>query len=139
MSVIDPLDLLVELHIQLGIAGVQTCGDSIGHFTYVTVERTVFDTQFVGVAEREKWTELQLGVRVSLDKSIFYQDAVLVRYKYFLFGQNNTAHTECHRGYSFTVKFTYVFVSVGRENISLILVQSEIEGRTVLYHGFIKI
>ena len=94
----------------------------------MAIEHTVGHTQGIGIAERKERAKLQCRIGMGFEQCISYKNAVLMRYKDFLFTEKDSP----------TCKFPYIFMPVGAETISLIFMQSQVEGRPVLYNGLIE-
>ena len=87
----------------------------------ILVDRIVFNTKIIRIAESKHRAETQRRWRMSLHEGIFYEYAVLMRDKHFLFCQHNTSHAECHYRDILAIELADVFVTVGTENIVTIL------------------
>ena len=138
MGVKYKLGGLVELHVQPGIALVQTAAYAVGRLFVTLVERIVFHTQIVGIAEGKKRTELQNRRGVSIDERILDKDTVLVRDKHFFFRQNHTAHPIHRLGHRLAIKLSNVLVSVRAETVALVLVQTQVKRSAVLNHCLVQ-
>ena len=92
----------------------------------------------VGIAKCKKRAELQSRLGMSIEQGITDKYTIFVRNKDFLLGENHTAHPIRGLGYRLTRKLTDILMTIGAETIALILVQPQIEGRTMLYHGLVE-
>ena len=130
--------LVIELHVEGGIPRIHARRNAVGRFLVFTTGHTVFYTQVVGVAESKKRAELQGSLGVSLDQRVTYQDAVFVGDEDLLSFQYHTAHAEGVGGHTLTIILTYILVSIRAEHITIVLVDAQVEGGTVLYHSLVE-
>ena len=138
VRVIMPSGLVTHLHIKCGITIIKAAWDTIGNFGTFLVKAIVFHTQFARIAECQERTELQCCGRMSLYKCVTNENAIFVRDKNFLFGENHATNAIGCAGHALTVKLTNVFVPVGAINTTAITVNTEIKRRTVLYYRLVE-
>ncbi len=138
VRVIGPCRLVGKLHEQARITVVEACRHTVVDLGDFGVDGVVGHTQGVGVAESEHRTEAQCGGRVGLDKCIADEDAVLIGDKHLFFGKDYAANAIGCAGHAFTVKLTYVLMSVGIHDTAAVTVQPEIEWRAVLIDGLVE-
>ena len=134
----NKLHRFVELHIQRRITGIKATTYTVFHNIVMTIDHTVGHTQGIGIAERKERAKLQCRIGMGFEQCISYKNAVLMRYKDFLFTEKDSPDAISRLRYRLTCKFPYIFMPVGAETISLIFMQSQVEGRPVLYNGLIE-
>ncbi len=127
-----PFGLMVELHVESGISGIEAACHTVGHLGAFLIEIFVGHHQLVDLAERKHGAEPERGCRMGVYKCVAYEKAVFMGNENFLLGENHTADAVGGAGHAFTVELTDVLVSVGAVNSALIAVQTEIERSPVL-------
>ena len=130
--------LVVELHVECGIAFIHACGDAVVHFPVLPACHRVLDTQVVGIAEGQEWAKLKRGLGVSLNKCIADEDAVLIGDENLLTFHDHATHAEGVSGNTLAVILANVLVPVGTVDITLVLVQAQVEWRAMLDHCLVE-
>ncbi len=138
MAVVDPVGLLVELHVQLRITFVETCGYAVVDMADGLVDRLVLDTQIICVAECQEGAETQSRRRVGFQKCILDEDTVFMRDEYLLLVEHHATYAKSHRRDFLTVELAYIFMAVRAEHVALILMKPEIERGSMLYYRLIE-
>ena len=132
------LRLVVHLHKEFRIAFVHACGNAVRHFLVIATCHLVFNAKVVGIAERQEWTELECGLRVSIYQGVADKDTILVGDKDFLTLQNHATYTKRVSRHTFAIVLSDVLVTIRTVHATGIPVQAKVERRTVLNHRFIK-
>ena len=138
MRVIDELGLVVHLHEQGRVTLIHAGGNAVAHFLVFAVSNSIFNAQVVGVAEGQERPELQRRCRVCVHQRVADEDAVLVSDENLLLFQDHAAHAVGRCGNAFAVILADILVSVGAVGVTLVAVQTQIEGCTVLDDGLVE-
>ena len=88
--------------------------------------------------EGQEGLEAQGGCRVGVDEGVAQQDSVFIVLEHHFFPQQHASHPIQGCGHLVAVKLPDVLVSFGAEVVALVLVQSEVELRSMLNHGDIE-
>ena len=75
---------------------------------------------------------------MSIEEGIAYEETVALLSEHHLFLQADTAHAEHPRRSFVPREAFYVFMALGAEIVSDVLVETKVELRTVLYDGLIE-
>ena len=134
----NKLILLAELHVKVRITGIHACLDTVLHHLIVAAGVAVLMCKLTDAAESQKWLETERCLGMRIQKRIPYKYAVFIVLKKFLFLKHDTSYTVYCGRYFVTVEFPYVLMTFGAEIVSPILMQSQVEFGTMLYHGFIQ-
>ena len=134
----DELGMLVGLHVEVGVALIHRCLDSVVHFLVVAAGHRVLMCQFVGGTECEEWPQTQRGHRVCVKQCVAYEHTVVEVLEHFFFLQYHSAHA-VYGGWNLVPRtLAYVFMAVRAEHSASISVQSEVEFRSVLYDCLVE-
>ena len=132
------LTLLAELHEQLGVSGIHGGGYTVLNLAVLTAGVAVLMSELAHAAECQERLESQCGLRVAVHQGISYKYAVFVVLKEFLLLEQHTAHAIYGGRHLVTVEFTYVFMALGAEIVTPVLMQSKVELGAVLNDRFIQ-
>ena len=134
----DELGMLVGLHVEVGVSLIHRCLDSVVHFLVVAAGHRVLMCQFVGGTECEERAQAQCGHRVCVEQCVAYEYTVVEVLEHFFFLQYHSSHS-IYGGWNLVpCAFAYVFVSVRTEHATSVLMQSEVEFRSVLYDCLVE-
>ena len=89
-------------------------------------------------AERQEWSEAQGGGRVGVYQCIAYQDAVFVMLKDHFALQDDAAHPIEGSRHLFAVELADILMTLRTKIIALVLVQTQVKLRAVLYNRHIE-
>ena len=132
------LALLVQLHVQLRIAGIHARLDAVLHLLVVAVGLRVLVRVFAHAAEGEERTEAESGGRMGINQCVADEDTVFMVNENLLLAQNDATHT-IHGGRDvLAIKLADVLVTVGAEVAIAIVVQTQVEFGAMLYHRFVQ-
>ena len=138
MRFVDEFRFVVELHVKARVSFVQTERYAVFGLFIGRVQLIVFHAQACCISECQEWLELECCGRVCFNQSIFDENSVFVCHEYLFLCQDNATDTVSKFGYSVTIEFSQIFVSVRTVHTVFITVNSQIEWCTVLYHRLIQ-
>ena len=132
------LIFLIQLHEELGIAGIHTSFYTIFYQLVVAVCLWIFVRIFAHTTKRQERAETKCGCRMGIYQGITNQNSVFVVYKDLFFAENNSAYTVSCRRDMFAIKFADILMSIRTKVVSLIFMQPQVKLRTVLNYRFIQ-
>ena len=132
------LILFVELHEQLRITGIHAGFNAILYQLVVAACLRIFVRVLAHTAECQERAESECSCRMGIDQGITNQNPIFMMYENLFFTKDDTSYTIGSCGDIFTVELSNVLVSVRTEVVPLILMQPQVELRTVLNYSFIQ-
>ena len=133
VGTVDELVVLVHLHIEPGIPGVETAGDAVLAAFVFTVGGIVLVSVFSHRAERQEGLQAQRRLRMAVDQGVTDDDAVLEMLKHLLSLEDHAAHSVERGGHLERIEFSDVLVTSGSEVVTAVFMQSQVEFCTMLY------
>ena len=135
---IHELVLLVELHVEIGVVGIHAHTDTVLNLLIATIGYIILMCILTHAAESAERTQTQSNRCVRLQEGVTNKDSVLVMYKGFLFLKPNATHVVYCGRHALPGKLANVLVASWAEVVTIILVQTKIELRTVQHYSLIE-
>ncbi|KXB43264.1 hypothetical protein HMPREF1870_01297 [Bacteroidales bacterium KA00344] len=121
-----------ELHIKFRIAGIQAGLDAVVHFLIISVDDGVLVRKLSHAPKGQKRFETQRRRRVGIEQRVTNQDAVLIVLKYHFLLHHYSADAVDGGRHLVAIVRADIFVPIRAVVVALILMQTEVESRSVL-------